>query len=34
MNKIVDSIIQQAQIWMYEKAQKADFDIEQLNNIS
>lgn len=29
MNKIIDSIIQQAQIWMYEKAQKADFDIEQ-----
>jgi hypothetical protein len=34
MNKIIDSIIQQAQIWMYEKAQEVDFDIEQLNNIN
>ncbi|MFN3917643.1 MAG: hypothetical protein ACK4K0_07865 [Flavobacteriales bacterium] len=34
MNLIVDSIIQQAQIWMYEKAQKVNFDIEQLNNLS
>lgn len=34
MNKIIDSIIQQAQIWMYEKAQKADFNIEQLNTIN
>jgi hypothetical protein len=33
MNKIVDSIIQQAQIWMYEKAEKVDFDIEKLNNL-
>jgi hypothetical protein len=33
MNKIIDSIIQQAQIWMYEKAKKADFDIKKLNNI-
>lgn len=33
MNKIIDSIIQQAQIWMYEKAQKVGFDIEQLNNL-
>jgi len=33
MNKIIDSIIQQAQIWMYEKAQKAGYDIEQLNNL-
>lgn len=31
MNKIIDSIIQQAQIWMYEKAQRIGFDIEQLN---
>lgn len=34
MNKIIDSIIQQAQIWMYEKAQKVNFDIEQLNNFN
>lgn len=33
MNKIVDSIIQQAQIWMYEKAKKIGFDIEQLNHL-
>ena len=33
MNKIVDSIIQQAQIWMYEKAQRVGFDIEKLNEI-
>jgi len=33
MNKIIDSIIQQAQIWMYEKAQKVGFDIEKLNNL-
>lgn len=33
MNKIIDSIIQQTQIWMYEKAQKVGFDIEQLNNL-
>lgn len=33
MNKIIDSIIQQAQIWMYGKAQKAGYDIEQLNNL-
>jgi hypothetical protein len=33
MNKIIDSIIQQAQIWMYEKAQKAGSDIVQLNNL-
>jgi hypothetical protein len=33
MNKIIDSIIQQAQIWMYEKAQKVGYDIEQLNNL-
>lgn len=33
MNKTIDSIIQQAQIWMYEKAQKIGFDIEKLNDI-
>jgi len=33
MNKTVDSIIQQAQIWMYEKAQKVGYDINQLNNL-
>lgn len=33
MNKIIDSIIQQAQIWMYEKAQKVGFDIDELNNV-
>jgi hypothetical protein len=33
MNKIIDSIIQQAQIWMYEKAQKVGYVIEQLNNL-
>ena len=32
MNLIVDSIIQQAQLWMYEKAQKVGFNIEELNN--
>ena len=31
MNKIIDSIIQQAQLWMFEKAQRIGFDIEQLN---
>ncbi|MBZ9626722.1 hypothetical protein LB456_03415 [Psychroflexus sp. CAK57W] len=33
MNKIIDSIIEQAQIWIYEKCQKHDFDFEELNNI-
>jgi len=33
MNKTVDSIIQQTQIWMYEKAQKVGYDINQLNNL-
>lgn len=33
MNKTIDSIIEQAQIWMYEKAQKVGFDIEKLNEI-
>ncbi|MCH3882371.1 hypothetical protein [Tenacibaculum aquimarinum] len=32
MNKTIDSIIHQAQIWMYEKAKKTGFDIEKLNN--
>lgn len=31
MNKIIDSIIQQAQLWMFEKAQRIGFDIEKLN---
>jgi hypothetical protein len=33
MNKTIDSIIEQAQIWMYEKSQKTGFDIEKLNDI-
>jgi hypothetical protein len=33
MNKVIDSIIQQAQLWMYEKAQKVGFDIEELNHL-
>jgi hypothetical protein len=33
MNKIIDSIILQAQIWMLEKAKKVGFDIEKLNEI-
>lgn len=33
MNKIIDSIVQQAQIWMHEKAQKVGFNIEELNNL-
>jgi hypothetical protein len=33
MNKIVDSIINQAQIWMYEKAKKIGYDINKLNEI-
>ena len=33
MNKITDSIIEQAQIYMLEKSNKYDFDIEELNNI-
>jgi hypothetical protein len=33
MNKIIDSIIEQAQIWMYEKAQKVGFDIQELNKL-
>ncbi len=33
MNKIIDSIIRQAQIWMYDKAKKIGFDIEQLNHL-
>lgn len=34
MNKIIDSIIRQAQIWMYEKAKKVGFDIEELNKLN
>lgn len=34
MNKIIDSIIEQAQLWMFEKAEKVGFDIEQLNKIN
>lgn len=33
MNKIIDSIIEQAQLWMYEKAVKAGYDIEKLNTV-
>jgi len=33
MNKIIDSIIIQAQVWMYEKAERAGFDIDKLNNL-
>lgn len=32
MNKIVDSIIMQAQIWFDEKATSVEFDIEKLNH--
>lgn len=33
MNKIVDSIIDQCQIWMYEKCKKYNFDFNELNKI-
>lgn len=33
MNKIIDSIIQQCQIWMFEKCERYNFNIEDLNNI-
>ena len=33
MNKTIDAIIVQAQIWMYEKAEKVGFDIEELNSL-
>ena len=33
MNKIIDSIIEQAQIWMFEKCELHDFDYESLNEI-
>lgn len=33
MNKIIDSIIQQCQIWMYDKCKRYNFNIEDLNNI-
>jgi hypothetical protein len=32
MNKTIDSIIEQAKIWMNEKAKKINFDIEKLND--
>lgn len=34
MNKIIDAIIQQAQIWMYEKAQGVGYNIEESNNLN
>lgn len=34
MNKIIDAIVHQAQIWMYEKAKRVGFDIEELNNLN
>ena len=34
MNKTIDSIIEHAQMWMFEKAEKVGFDIEQFNKIS
>jgi hypothetical protein len=33
MNKIIDSIIIQCQIWFYEKCQKYNYNIEDLNSI-
>ncbi|WP_298324249.1 hypothetical protein [uncultured Dokdonia sp.] len=33
MNKTVDSIIEQSQIWIYEKCRKYDYDINKLNNL-
>jgi hypothetical protein len=33
MNKIIDSIIEQCQIWMYEKCQRYNFDINELNTV-
>ncbi|MDP3313581.1 hypothetical protein [Lutibacter sp.] len=33
MNKIIDAIIIQCQLWMYEKCQKYDFNYEDLNKI-
>lgn len=33
MNKIIDSIIEQAQVWMYEKCNCVGIDIETLNEI-
>lgn len=33
MNEIIDSIIEQAQIWMYEKSKEFGFDYESLNDI-
>lgn len=34
MNKTIDSIIEQAQIWMFEKAEKVGFDIEKFNELN
>jgi hypothetical protein len=33
MNEIIDSIIEQAQLWMYEKCKENGFDFESLNDI-
>jgi hypothetical protein len=33
MNKIIDSIIEQCQIWMYDKCQRYNFDIDELNKV-
>ncbi len=33
MNKIIDSIIEQCQIWMYDKCQRYNFDINELNKV-
>lgn len=33
MNRIIDSIILQAQLWMYEKSKRFGIDIETLNNV-
>ena len=34
MNKVIDSIIVQCQIWMYDKCQRYNFNIEDLNEIN
>lgn len=34
MNKIIDSIILQCQIWMYDKCQRYNYNFEDLNNVS
>jgi hypothetical protein len=33
MNKIIDSIVEQAQLWMLEKAEQVGYDLHKLNNI-